>query len=420
MRGSTAGIGDGFKGRSRRHYALLSLLDTLLACLVVSPLTIACWRGCWELMDLHVVPGWPRTSAAVSLATGALGQLLLGVFQRPLAAFLRPDRRRLTYYAASRLYTAAFAASCVGYWRGVFLALHLSLGAREWPAWALTLLAAAALLASRTARNVAAPPFVVAVDSWRGYFEVPTMFRLSLFSCVTAVGTGRLLLSVQKEQDAGMYVLDCVFSVAVIGTLSVVVWRGVWTLLDSYLYPDSVCRSAWGSLLLGYGVVLVVFALQPPMKALCTRLAGRPRLAAADLYVLVSFFGTVNVWRGVWLLLDAYFLPDSPHLSNWLSFSISLLLLMFMNCSNSILVRGVYIDGEEEGGKCVVFPCYYLRLYFQNKRKERLRQIQVDQMKQQLRDKAQLQLQQQPDPSDHHLQVPLIVPRLSVEPPEED
>lgn len=41
---------------------------------------------------------------------------------------------------------------------------------------------------------------------------------------------------------------------------------------------------------------------------------------------------------------------------------------MLLNCANSVLVRGVYIDAEEEGGQCVVFPCYYLRLYFQKER----------------------------------------------------
>lgn len=28
------------------------------------------------------------------------------------------------------------------------------------------------------------------------------------------------------------------------------------------------------------------------------------------------------------------------------------------------MVRGVFIDGEEPGGECVVFPCHYLRAMF--------------------------------------------------------
>jgi hypothetical protein len=56
---------------------------------------------------------------------------------------------------------------------------------------------------------------------------------------------------------------------------------------------------------------------------------------------------------------------DKPEASYWITHAGCLLLLVLINCSNSILVRGVYIDAEEEGGKCVVFPCYYLRLFFQ-------------------------------------------------------
>lgn len=44
-----------------------------------------------------------------------------------------------------------------------------------------------------------------------------------------------------------------------------------------------------------------------------------------------------------------------------------------LNCSNSVLVRGVYIDAEEPAGNCVIFPVYYVRLFFQ---KERVRKKQ--------------------------------------------
>lgn len=43
-----------------------------------------------------------------------------------------------------------------------------------------------------------------------------------------------------------------------------------------------------------------------------------------------------------------------------------------MGCSNTLLVRGVYIDAEEQNGKCVVFPCYYLRTIFQEDKLKKL------------------------------------------------
>lgn len=46
-----------------------------------------------------------------------------------------------------------------------------------------------------------------------------------------------------------------------------------------------------------------------------------------------------------------------------------------LNCSNSVLVRGVYIDAEEPAGQCVVFPIYYIRLFFQRERIKKQRRM---------------------------------------------
>lgn len=59
---------------------------------------------------------------------------------------------------------------------------------------------------------------------------------------------------------------------------------------------------------------------------------------------------------------------DNPELSCWITHWVCLGLLILLGCSNSLLVRGVYIDAEEPSGKCVVFPCYYLRVLFQEER----------------------------------------------------
>jgi len=60
---------------------------------------------------------------------------------------------------------------------------------------------------------------------------------------------------------------------------------------------------------IGYGVTVVGFVLQVPARLACDRLSGVPRLIVADLYQFLCFCGTVNLWRGVWNLLNIYFLP---------------------------------------------------------------------------------------------------------------
>ena len=62
---------------------------------------------------------------------------------------------------------------------------------------------------------------------------------------------------------------------------------------------------------IGYAITIVAFSLQPCMMALVQRMSGGWRVLVVDIYHLFSFFGTVNVWRGVWNLLNHYFLPGN-------------------------------------------------------------------------------------------------------------
>ncbi|XP_041987864.1 uncharacterized protein LOC121739444 [Aricia agestis] len=356
MRGSTAGLGATLPGGSRAHSALLEFADVVFASVVVAPAVVTYWKSTWSLLDLYVLTSDPVLSAAACAAFGLCCDLIFCVFQAQLTARLTPERSRLTYYAASRACTYVAGVACVGAWRGVWNLLNECTGDSARTLMSTTAAATLSLAALRVLRNICAAPFAVAVDSPQDYFNVPTMFRTS-------------------SRETALYILDCVFSVTVVGSLVVFVWRGSWALLDIFLYPNDVVKSCWTSLIVGYALVVLTFAVQAPMRWAVARLQGAPRLLIADVYHLVSFFATVNVWRGVWGLLDVYFFPDTPKLSNWCSHIVSLTLLILLNCSNSILVRGVYIDAEEPNGDCVVFPCHYLRLYFHKEKvKKRLKQ----------------------------------------------
>ncbi|XP_069676343.1 uncharacterized protein fusl isoform X2 [Periplaneta americana] len=365
MRGSTAGIADNFKGSKRRHYVLLSVLDTMLSALVVSPGVVGYWRGTWCVMDYYVFPQHPSYTAWVSIAIGFFGHMFFTLLQRQFTRYFHPDEHRLVYYVVSRVYTTIFGFVCVNSWRGAWKMLDHYTGLEVWSVTSTMVASAVILAAMRTLRNISAPPFSIVTDNCEGYFQVPTMFRVS------------------GSRETSLYVLDCLFSVLIVGTLVVFVWRGAWTVLDLYLYPSHADWSAWASLALGYAIVVLTFSLQTPLKGLCGRLEGFWRVCVVDVYLFFSFCGTVNVWRGIWMLLNIYFLPGNPAASYWITHAGCLLILVLINCSNSILVRGVYIDAEEEGGKCAVFPCYYLRLFFQNKRKEKLQQLQIQQQQQQ-------------------------------------
>lgn len=354
MRGSTAGLPDTFQGSGTTYYTLITILDLLFSAVVVCPCVVSYWRSVWTLMDIYVTPHNQLLSAVISTSVGFCGHLFFLLFQKVLENNFHPDKNRIVFYLVSRLYTICFAFTCVNGWRGPWdiLSVHTQTDFKS--LMVTTAVGLVALISMRALRNVSSPPCVVVTDSVKGYFEVLTMFRVTV-----------------KERTS-LFILDCLFSVLVVGTLVVFVWRGLWILVDMFLFPDDPELSAHGSLILGYSIIAVLFLLQPFVRSVCSKLTGAARLLFADLFIIFSLIGTVNVWRGIWMTLDIYFLPDNRALSCWITLIISLVLLILLGCSNSLLVRGVYIDAEEPNGKCVVLPCYYLRLIFQE---EKLKKI---------------------------------------------
>ncbi|XP_018564398.1 uncharacterized protein LOC108905848 isoform X2 [Anoplophora glabripennis] len=355
MRGSTAGLPEHFQGYNKSYNRILTVLDSLFSIVVVCPCVVGYWRSIWKLMEIYATPqGSELLSALISTTIGMTGHLAFCFLQKVLEHTFHPYKNRILYYLVSRLYTVCFAFTCVNGWRGPWQLLELHAKYNKFTVLVTTVVSVAALVAIRCLRNVAAPPCLIVKDVVRGYFEVMTMFRLSM------------------GEKTSLYILDCLFSVLIVGTLVVFVWRGGWALLDIFVFPEDDVLSAWASLILGYASVAIAFILQPVMRYLCERFSGTPRLLIADFFILFALFGTINVWRGIWNLLNIYFLPENPELSCWITHWVCLIILILLGCSNSLLVRGVYIDAEEPAGKCVVFPCYYLRIIFQG---EKLKQL---------------------------------------------
>ncbi|XP_013149254.1 PREDICTED: uncharacterized protein LOC106111657 [Papilio polytes] len=328
---------------------------------LVAPLVVGMWRSTWGIMELH-------RNMFPNVQIYLLGMLIHISFALVRSYLLsrsrstkenKPKFHWIRERVLSRVYGYIFILSCIMHWRGGWGIFDMLVAAvipeendphRPVLIGALTLFMYASTAAVRAARNLLASPYFLVTDGKEATYQFDTRFRR------------------QTSREMALYVLDCIFSVTVVGSLVVFVWRGSWALLDIFLYPDDQVRSFWTSLVGGYVVVLVTFVLQVPMRWAAARLHGAPRLLLVDVYHLMSFVATVNVWRGVWGLLDVYYFPDRPKFSNWSIHIISLTLLILLNCSNSILVRGVYIDAEEPAGDCVVFPCHYLRLFFHKER----------------------------------------------------
>ncbi|XP_059055518.1 uncharacterized protein LOC131849455 [Achroia grisella] len=337
--------------------------DAVFACFVVAPLVVSVWRGTWGVMDLHSTL-FPFAQIyvmgiVIHICFALIRSQLLA---RSTGAWSNEDGgagRWLRERILSRVYTYIFTLSCIMHWRGGWGLLDATVVAllpndddshRPVLIAAFTIFFYVSITLLRSSRNLLSPPYFVVTDGKEPTYLFTTRFRKT------------------SSRETMLYVLDCIFSVTVVGSLVVFVWRGSWALLDIFIYPEDKATSSYTSLIVGYALVVITFALQAPIRWAAARLHGAPRLLLADVYHLISFIATVNVWRGVWGLLDVYWFPETPKLSNWSSHIISLTLLILLNCSNSILVRGVYIDAEEPAGECVVFPCHYLRLYFHKER----------------------------------------------------
>lgn len=60
---------------------------------------------------------------------------------------------------------------------------------------------------------------------------------------------------------------------------------------------------------MGYITVFFTFILHPLVRWICKRIDGLMKLIFCDIYYFAEFFGAVNAWRGIWILLDVYLYP---------------------------------------------------------------------------------------------------------------
>lgn len=90
---------------------------------------------------------------------------------------------------------------------------------------------------------------------------------------------------------------------------------------------------------------------------------------------MAYYFIGNNLQRNLMSIPFAFPYLDDPLMSNLLSHGVCFVLLAMLNCSNTVLVRGVFVDAEEPAGQCVIFPVHYIRLFFQKERNKKERRI---------------------------------------------
>lgn len=154
----------------------------LISTLIVSPAVVGYWRSAWVLMDIHVLPTDPLMSALVSSIIGLCGHMFFSLSGKLFTEQFHPNRNRILYYVVSRSYTMCYAFVCVNGWRGPWYLLDFRPKSFIFMS---TLISVVALIVVRALRNITAAPCVIVPDSVKGYFEVVTMFRISVSKNLT-------------------------------------------------------------------------------------------------------------------------------------------------------------------------------------------------------------------------------------------
>ncbi|CAF3013186.1 unnamed protein product [Rotaria socialis] len=138
--------------------------------------------------------------------------------------------------------------------------------------------------------------------------------------------------------------LNYMFYEYIISLLSILAWRGSYTLLDVFLFPKNPLMSAVSSLFLGYPLYFLLMYTQSSMKKLCQlptiTYLNYPSLIC-NIRHLTAFSACVLLWRGFWLLFDTYIATmtlaiKSPYLFYLICMFISFFILSLLRTASSI------------------------------------------------------------------------------------
>jgi len=371
------------------------VLDFLWSGIVVAPLVVVYWRGTWDLLDDMVFPpiqvDFPVTeslplylgqsstnlttlpsnntdilSSNVSVLSttiltttivtttptpppqhqeiqrqmSGLVCYLVGLFIR---VFLDLTRFHLGEYLSTKpkplrlsacwLYTAVYALAGVSFWRGVWFLMRLDVGVHTGHLLVVLLASLAVLVAARVPKSLISSPLAIALDRHEVTFQNGTFFR-------------------KIPTDRWWFLVDVLFTNVVIRQLIVFCWWSLWSLENQFLYLNFMGEFSaivsYDSLLLGYAAAIGCLALDHLVDHLTNTGSKLYIIRPAGLAVtLLAFFSSVNVWRGIWSMLNHYFLPSIDHDENYvISHIAGLTLLSLLQLANTISNDMIVQDGD--------------------------------------------------------------------------
>jgi len=348
------------KGSSQLDHILYSTADFLWSGCLVAPLVVTYWRGTWDLLEDWVYPD-PSLSENGTLVmengtqttdqpeTGSLTwyKQLTGITCYCLGIFVRIGLDLALYHLKefvecrtkwlrlllTWIYVSLYAIAGVAFWRGIWSLMTRDIGLGQAQLAVIFVISMVMVLAMKAGKSLLASPLTINLDRHEDTWANGNYFK-------------------KTPNDKGWFVLDVLFTNLVMRHLIVFSWWSLWELENQFFEKKFIGEIdtyvAKDSLLMGYAAFIVTYALDYLVKNTdCTKLyVTRPLYV---LTILLGHFATVNIWRGLWSMLDHYFLPNINHDENYIISHISgLLLLTLCLVSSSIANDSIVLDSETE------------------------------------------------------------------------
>ena len=197
-------------------------------------------------------------------------------------------RKALTW-----LFTVVYALAGVSFWRGVWFLMKLDIGIGTFKLLGILCVSLAVLISSGVSRSLISSPLAISLDDHDGTFQRKTFFK-------------------KTSESKFWFFMDVIFINLVIRQLIVFCWWSLWSLENTFFsHPMDAedIPGTYDSLFFGYaGAALCLILDKLIQNQITTKLyLVRP---AATLMTILAFFSSVNIWRGLWSLLNRYFLPN--------------------------------------------------------------------------------------------------------------
>lgn len=275
---------------------VIRLVDITLACLILAPVVVIYWRTTWLLMDFYIYPQHHMTSACISLVVGFASSLLIVLCQRDFMTFLC-EFDELISKIIWKMCMYPISVSCVSYWRGVWMVTDLTTTISLTSLILCHSLSFVLLSVLRTASSVVSAP---------GFYVNDLHVSISTVT-ITNIPWSRDKYAFIK------YIVNCLLTVSIVGTLVVVFWRGTWLLWDLITDFDTT-NNVYDHLLcygISSGICTICYLISRPFELFLINSTSCPtwfKIVLEHVFVYVLACCSVNIWRSAWYIWDLLFL----------------------------------------------------------------------------------------------------------------